>query len=244
MEKIIFRSYLNFAKKEDRKLWRSLMKMPLKLKFLFCIAFLFDVLMLISIVVPNIQTVVFGILMVIPVVIVIVLFYQVEFYKIEHAEDSCDEYIKYCTNLKEWLFEKWVSSKDEVETIIKRMKKIISKEKKEREKFSSKVFGVFQILVIPIILLTITSYVDNESNFIAAFSNIMGVSVIIMVFLCFFGLIWNLYSSVKVKKVAQMERFVDDLQSVLDICFYNIYKGKEQKIVQSEINEEVEKTKE
>ena len=38
---------------------------------------------------------------------------------------------------------------------------------------------------------------------------------------------WNFFDITRVVKVAQMERFVDDLQAVLDICFNNVYGGRE-----------------
>lgn len=244
MEKIVFRSYLNFAKKEDIKLWRSLTKMPLKLKILFVTAFLLDFLFLINVFKQDFSNIISWIFILISAVIIIVLFFQVEIYIIERSEESYNEYKNYCMKLKKWLFENWISSEDEIKTIINRMKAIIDNEKTKREKYSSKVFSLFQILVVPIILLTVTSYVNNERDFVTAFANIIGVSFVIITIFAYLGLIWNAFSSVKVKKVAQMERFVDDLQSVLDVCFYNIYKGKEQKMIQSEINEEMEKTKE
>lgn len=96
---------------------------------------------------------------------------------------------------------------------------------------------MFKILVIPIVLLTITSYVNNETDFMNAFGNILAISVIIIMFICYFGLVWNWFSTVKIMKVAQMERFVEDLQGVLDICFYKIYKGKAKEEVEEQKNE-------
>lgn len=226
MEKFIFKSYLYYTKKEEPKLWDALTKLPITLKVLFGGTFLVNSMMLLSALIPSIPKAFFGILLLISTVIIITLNYKVEFYKIEYAEEHYDEYKKYCEKLKVWLFKNWIGSKKEVKILIKRMKKMIDKEKNERQKFTSKVFDIFKILVIPVILVMITSYVDKESNFITALSTILGVSLIIIIFVCFGGAIWSVYSSVKVKKVAQMERFVDDLQSILDICFDNIYCGK------------------
>lgn len=237
MEKIIFRSYLIFAKKEDLKLWIKLTKLPLKLKLLFSCAFISDVLMLITARGASALNGVFWITLLIALILVVILFYQVEFYIIERTEESYEEHKNYCEKLKKWLFDNWIRSEKEIKTIINRTKKIIAKEKKEREKFTSKIFDVFKILVIPIILLAVTSYVNNETDFITAFGNILGVNVIIIIFICYFGLVWNFFSAVKIMKVAQMERFVDDLQSVLDICFYKIYRGKAKEEIEEQRNE-------
>lgn len=193
--------------------------------------------MFLSALIHKIPGVILLIVTIVCLCLVIALFYQVELYKIENVEDSYNEYKSYCEKLKTWIGENWIGSKEEIQIIIKRMKKLIEKEKKQRERITSKIFDVLKIFFIPIILVAITSYVDNEKNFMVAFSNILGVSMCALIGICLIGTIWNAYSLVKVQKVAQMERFVDDLQSVLDICFYKIYRGKAKEVIEEQKNE-------
>lgn len=226
MELLIFRSYLKFVKENNKRLWTKLIGIPVDILLLLICPFILVIVYYINLRIRFMSEEVSLVLIVVAMLMTCITYYRTEFYLIESVENTIDEYKENCIELKEWLFLNWVSSGEEIETIITRMKEKIVIYKGERAKYAENIFGVFKSLIIPIILLVITKFLDIETDFLIAITQILAIVIIILLIFIVLSLLWNIYSVVKVKKVAQMERFVSDLQGVLDICINGVYLGK------------------
>ena len=76
------------------------------------------------------------------------------------------------------------------------------------------------LLAVPFVLAIITSVLDKSEATVNAISEIFAI---LLVFVALFGVVWTIYSVVRVfkrQKLEQMKRFSEDLQGALDCQKY------------------------
>lgn len=247
MEKRLFNLYLKYIEEHCPSVWARLNKIPRKIKCHMGGMIISYVLALISLYVSKslnetwalivasssilflISCVVFGLF----------LFFSTEKYEIDVSDKTIKEYWQYCFGVRNWFLNEFILEKlsekdldDNITEVRKRVDLYLLEQAQKIESRNSRIDKWVQALAVPFVLAIITSVLDKSEATVNAISEIFAI---LLVFVALFGVVWTIYSVVRVfkrQKLEQMKRFSEDLQGALDCQKYA------QSIILTDIKEE------
>lgn len=222
MEQVIYKCYQKFIKEEDKDRWKEFSGLPKKFWKIFILIVISSVVALWVYSSENSSTVCALLIWLIPYGLCGWLYYWIETYKIEMATESLSDYIKYCEKLKMWIEAIGINEEEKIKELVTRTKERIHILKQEKEKVIEKIVGFINVLIIPIILIVVSNYGKEEADFIIAFAKIITIVIVFTLLFVAFFLVANTINMVKTSKIARMERFCTDLQSVLDLEIFEL----------------------
>lgn len=133
------------------------------------------------------------------------------------SKNNLDELDKKCDDLLKWLVENGYGEKNTIKQICFRCRKIIENTKERKKETIELLNKLFGGLIIPMCLAIIEAVLNDR---------IMNVAIVVQLVIVVFGFYIVLYAILKLvqdyvfKEVKEMDMMVEDLQDVLDRCFY------------------------
>lgn len=222
MEKFLFYAYLKYI--EDNKLtfWPQLFKLPKHILCLFLASIFFIIFAFISSLFS--WSIVSAICVLLALVLSIVLYTCIERYQIKCSINKMDDYINYCKELYEWLNSMGVVDKEFIEELHKRISDNVVRLREERQKNSKRIDTWMQTLIIPILIVIITTIISGNNNLTNAVGVVIGI-------LMMFGLLYGVFITIRdivsfpqKRRIEQLSCFESDLQGILDYTEYGCVK--------------------
>lgn len=156
-----------------------------------------------------------------------VLMHTTENFQIKRSHEKFAEYCAYCAEMKMWLADFSIDSREKIASVKERISGKISDIRTTHEKGSTSVDKWLQGFATPVVIAVITAVIAGEN---ATEEKIATTVIVIMIFvlawyLCSVGAKMLNFNSKR--KVEQLECFASDLQGILDTQFEGglAYKG-------------------
>ena len=218
MEDKLFYAYLKYQQEGVKKVWSNLLKLHWSVLVSLIVSVAFTVGALVLILVLPL-CVWHWICIVVMALGYISLIYTTERFQIQRCYERFTEYCEYCAELKAWLEEFSIDSKEKVANIKDRISMKISNLGSICEKSAANQDKWLQGFATPIVIAVITAVIAGTN---ATEEKIASTLLIIMIF----GLGWYAFSIgakmlnyISKKKIEQLECFASDLQGILDTQF-------------------------
>lgn len=218
MEEKLFYAYLKYQKDGRKSAWSNLWKLHWPILVLFSISIASTITTLVMSLTPALNQWSW-IAMIVMVISNLVFMYTTESFQINRSHEKFAEYCDHCVEMKHWLAEFSIDSKEKITCIKDRISAKISDIATSCEKSTAGMDKWIQGFAVPIVLAIVTTIIAGKD---AAEDKVTMTGVIILAFF----LIWYLCSigskmlnSNKKRRLEQLECFASDLQGILDTQF-------------------------
>lgn len=133
---------------------------------------------------------------------------------------SFQKYVSHCSDLAEWFQQTgFIVSKDNVIELRNRVKQHISDDQKRKKENQERFDKWCQALLFPILLAVFSAVIKNQTDILVMLGYAM--TMIVTIGLLYLGAYHcvNVISFFEKRKFAQIQRFAEDLQGILDTQF-------------------------
>lgn len=217
MEKVLFKCYLKYLKESNKKKWNKIWRIPIKFWVCYIVIFAFSIIPFLDSFINILSDLTAWIFVVISLLVCGICFYWSETYIVDIADESLNDYLLHCMELKVWLDKRNINSCDKIEIIVQRVNSEIDKQRTKREKVIECIIGIIKILIIPIVLAIISEYSKLEQDFVIGVARIIAILLVFAIFFVLVFLVANTINLFKINYIAKLETFISDLQGVLDL---------------------------
>ena len=218
MEYHLLNSYLKYQNDHGESFLKSLKMLPISIKVLFVITIICLFASLICLFLDW-SSIWFYLFTSMEVIMAFVLYFLQERREIKYSRERYNDFIKTTYDLFVWLSTFDIKTKEDIETIRKRLIDDLNARDELKRQRSDKIDKWMQTLVVPLILAIITSFISNKTD-------IETLIVYVFELLAFTGLIYAIiwiFRSIKGiwdnRKRDNIEYLIDDLQSIIDVVF-------------------------
>jgi hypothetical protein len=220
MEELLFYSYLNYQKKLRIPLTKKIFQLP-RIPLCFCL--LSFLAMTVAIIAMTCSAQIVEIIAVaVEVLAGFALEYTLESYKIRNSKERITEFYRYTLELKRWLKDNSIESRDDIYEIKKRIDSLVAAYRTQQDALTGRIDRWLQILAVPIAILSITYVINQMIPFDVKFSYIISVLLSFGILYGFISIMKNVSRFVRKRKAEQMEYFAKDLQGVLDLDAFSV----------------------
>lgn len=226
MEDKLFYAYLKYQKDSLRNAWSNL----LKLHWTVLLPFGISIISTLSTLALTLVSPLCGwnwISVAVMSLSYFVLMHTTESFQIKRSHEKFAEYCAYCAEMKMWLADFSIDSREKIASVKERISEKISDIRTTHEKGATNVDKWLQGFATPVVIAVITAVIAGEN---ATEEKIATTVIVIMIFalawyLCSVGAKMLNFNSKR--KVEQLECFASDLQGILDTQFEGglAYKG-------------------
>lgn len=244
MEKRLLNLYLKHIKDTDKKVFKKITSLPVRIKIQLVAILFFLTLTVVSVILSQsvfkcivdmdlwktVWTLIYLGSVVLSVVMCAISNVSVNKYEIDISDGSMKEYWDFCTSTKEWMINELIPECDDEEAIlseIKQLKERIDNYRNEMiamtEKREERIDKWIQALAVPFVLAIITAVIDKNDNLGTAISIVFSIALIGAMI---FSVVWlsnNFRGLLRKQKTEQLKFFSDDLQGILDCHRYSKY---------------------
>lgn len=218
MEDKLFYAYLKYQKDSMRNAWSNL----LKLHWTVLLPFGISIISTLSTLALTLVSPLCGknwISVAVMALSYFVLIHTTESFQIKRSHEKFAEYCDYCAEMKIWLAEFSIDSREKIASVKERISRKISDIRNTHEKGTTSVDKWLQGFATPVVIAVITTVIAGKN---ATEEKIATTVIVIMIFalawyLCSVGAKMLNYNSKR--KVEQLECFASDLQGILDTQF-------------------------
>lgn len=216
MDEIVFYSYLEFQKNYRIPIWKRICKIPVSAFIVICIALLSIICSITFSLIPSTKGYAW-IALICEVVTSLVLYVYTEQYQIKNSASSLNEYRNYCTELAKWLELQSITTKDDLKILQQRLSERIERNSNEHKEQRARIDKWMQVLAIPIVLSIISGIIASRTDLSEIFQTVFIIVFVFSMIYCMISIFNNVRWFPTKKKYAQMQRFIDDLQAILDM---------------------------
>ena len=218
MEWILYYNYRKFQKDYLGSISERLLRFPVPAVILLCLLCVNTIAVLIFALIPAIK--IFTWIPVgIELICCVVLYFYTERDQVKMSYENLEDYRIYCNDIYKWLQSCSFSTKEEIQEIRRRLLTHIEKAQTDSKYKKESMDKWLQVLVIPVILVILSTLINQETDFVQAMNY---ASSSILIFLVVYGEIWGVRRVryfLSECKLQQVQWFAEDLQGVLDTQF-------------------------
>lgn len=219
MEDRLFDCYLQYKKTSKDNMFKAFFKLPILALVLIFLSLVCAVSNFV-VISRNLVASIGLLLLIAEMAICIALYLLSDNYQIKNSDTRMQKYVRYCSDLAERLHQTgFIASKDNVIELRNRVKQRISDDQKKHKANQERFDKWCQALLFPIVLAIFSTTIKDQTNVLVMVGN--AATMIISIGLLYLGVYQclNIISFFEKRRVAQMERFAEDLQGIIDTQF-------------------------
>lgn len=216
MERKYLYCYLEFQKIENRRYWKRLMNIPWYIIVPLAVSVVLISVSFILVFVPQTKGIA-SVLEIISLILSFVSYYLSDRYIVSNSASTFDEYVKSRERLNRWFTTVHIESDEDKKLLISRLKDYVSKKESDQKAISEKWDKWLQTIAVPVVLSIITTVITKQNNVSEMLATIL---VVLLIAGTFYGVIYIIRNVCRLpakKEINQMQCFIDDLQSTLDM---------------------------
>lgn len=221
MDEILLNCYLNYKKEQNVSLWKKIMKNSV---------LRWSVILMILIIVNAVGAVVISMIelkqrwewlaLALEMICCVILYMLTDRYEVKNGSENMKKYISDCRKLEQWLQGYRISSIEAIQLLHEKLMTQIEEIQEDCKEKRSRREKRLQSLILPIVLVIITSAIANRTEI----SEILSIAISIA-----FGfyLIYGLFSIspmctelLKKRRVERIKYFARELKDILDLHYY------------------------
>ena len=216
MKDRMFDCYRQYQKSSKDKIFKAFFKLPVPAVVLMSLS-LVCVILNFVVILCNLVAPIGLFLLIAEMAICIALYLFTDNYQIQNSDTRMQKYVSHCSDLAEWFHQTgFIVSKDNVIELRNRVKQHISDDQKRKKANQERFDKWCQALLFPIILAIFSAAIKNQTDILVMVG--YAVTMIVSIGLLYLGAYHclNVISFFEKRRVAQMERFAEDLQGIID----------------------------
>ncbi len=225
MEYHLLNSYLKYQKDHSGSFTNAIKKIPWYIIVLLILAVLCFVASIINIFAIGINEW-FYILTFIEATVAFILYWVQEKWKIKYSREHYDDFRTSAHDLYNWLSEYSITTQEDIELIKSRLAHDLEKQDALKRQQSDKIDKWMQTLIIPLMLAIITTFISSQTNIEDIIGYVLGLIAIVFLIYAIIWIIRSVYGLMSSRKRNNIEIFIDDLQSVIDVMFVFVTKDR------------------
>ena len=219
MKDRLFDCYRQYQKSAKDNIFKAFFKLPIPAVVLLSLSLVCVVLNFVVILCNWVAPV--GLLLLIAeMVICIALYLFTDNYQIKNSDTRINTYVNYCAKLSEWLRETgFVVTKENIIELRNRVNQHISDDRQRKKENQERFDKWCQALLFPILLAVFSTVIKDQTDILIMLGYAM--TMIVTIGLLYLGAYHcvNVISFFEKRRFAQMQRFAEDLQGILDTQF-------------------------
>lgn len=218
MEYHLLNSYLKYQKDHSVSFTKAIKKIPWYIIVLLIFAILCLAASIISVFVAGVNEWFYAFTFA-EAIIAFTLYWVQERWEIKYSREHYNDFKTAAHDLYNWLSEYSITTKEDIELIKLRLTNDMEKQDALKRQQSDKIDKWMQTLVIPLILAIITTFISNQTDIESVVGYVFSLLAIAFLVYAIVWIIRSVYGLLNSRKRNNIELFVDDLQSVIDVMF-------------------------
>lgn len=225
MEYHLLNSYLKYQKEHSESFTKVIKKIPWYIIVLLIFAILCLAASIVSVFVVGMNEWFYAFTFA-EAIIAFTLYWVQERWEIKYSREHYNDFRTSAQDLYNWLSEYSITTKEDIELIKVRLTNDLEKQDALKRQQSDKIDKWMQTLVIPLLLAIITTFISNQTDIESVVGYVFSLLAIAFLIYAIVWIIRSVYGLLNSRKRNNIELFLDDLQSVIDVIFVFTSKRK------------------